>query len=63
MKWESSSSMVLLISRALSGLLKLYCKLGWLYRGQLDSDLQTLRGTWGSNRKLWFGTFNLTKAS
>jgi ankyrin repeat protein len=42
---------------------KLYCEQGWLYRGQLDSDLQTLRGTWGSNRKLWFGTFYLTKAS
>ena len=41
---------------------KLYEKLGWLYRGELDSQLQTLKGTWGSNRKLWFGSFKLTRS-
>lgn len=41
---------------------KLYETLGWLYRGELDLQLQTLRGTWGSNRKLWFGSFKLTRS-
>ena len=36
---------------------KLYRQQGWLYRGRLDPDLRTLRGAWGSNRKLWYGTF------
>ncbi len=40
---------------------KLYQRHGWLYRGQLDTDRQTLKGTWGSNRKLWFGTFELKR--
>ena len=38
---------------------KLYRKQGWLYRGRLDPDLRTLRGTWGCNRKLWHGTFEV----
>jgi ankyrin repeat protein len=42
---------------------KLYARIGWLYRGQLDPDQQTLRGTWGGNRKLWFGTFKLSRSS
>lgn len=42
---------------------KLYEKHGWLYRGQLDLDKRTLKGTWGSNKKLWFGTFHLTHTS
>lgn len=41
---------------------KLYKRLGWLYRGELDPQLQTLRGTWGSNRKLWFGSFEFTRS-
>jgi ankyrin repeat protein len=42
---------------------KLYHRHGWLYRGQLDPDLQIFRGTWGGNRKLWFGTFKLSRSS
>ncbi|KAI9733106.1 MAG: hypothetical protein M1834_003653 [Cirrosporium novae-zelandiae] len=42
---------------------KLYCGCGWLYRGQLDPDRQTLRGAWGGNQKLWFGTFKLSRSS
>ncbi|KAI1389626.1 ankyrin repeat and SOCS box protein 7 [Hypoxylon trugodes] len=38
---------------------KLYKELGWLYRGQVDPEKGILKGTWGSNRKLWFGTFQL----
>ncbi|KAF2729771.1 ankyrin [Polyplosphaeria fusca] len=38
---------------------KLYKRHGWLYRGQLNTDRRHMRGTWGSNRKLWFGTFEL----
>ncbi|KAJ4248793.1 hypothetical protein NW762_012631 [Fusarium torreyae] len=39
---------------------KLYTeKTGWLYRGELDSDERCLKGRWGSNRKLWHGTFQL----
>jgi ankyrin repeat protein len=41
---------------------KLYEKFGWLYRGVLDSETQMMKGTWGSNRKLWFGTFKLSRA-
>ena len=52
---------------------KLYQKHGWLYRGQLmevvndqsvaqGNTKQILRGTWGGNRRLWFGTFQLEKA-
>ncbi|PYI06711.1 hypothetical protein BO78DRAFT_444903 [Aspergillus sclerotiicarbonarius CBS 121057] len=33
---------------------KLYAKLGWLYRGELSQDRKTMKGTWGSNRKLWY---------
>jgi ankyrin repeat protein len=40
---------------------KLYQHHGWLYRGQLDAEKGVLRGTWGSNRKLWFGTFELRR--
>ncbi|KAM0259059.1 hypothetical protein ACHAQJ_003560 [Trichoderma viride] len=39
---------------------KLYEAMGWLYRGQVDSKERVLKGTWGRNRKLWFGTFRLT---
>lgn len=42
---------------------KLYEHHGWLYRGQLDPQLQTLKGTWGGNRKLWFGSFHLVRSS
>ncbi|KAF5649674.1 ankyrin repeat and SOCS box 7 [Fusarium sp. NRRL 52700] len=38
---------------------KLYSHLGWLYRGQIDPEKRIFKGTWGSNRKLWFGTFQL----
>jgi hypothetical protein len=38
---------------------KLYEKLGWLYRGQVQPDKGVFKGTWGLNRKLWFGTFEL----
>ena len=41
---------------------KLYEEFGWLCRGELDSQLLTLRGTWGSNRKLWFGSFEMTRS-
>ncbi|KAK8099700.1 uncharacterized protein PG998_012941 [Apiospora kogelbergensis] len=34
---------------------------GWLYKGRLSPDLATLKGTWGGNRKLWYGTFVMTK--
>ncbi|RYP15969.1 hypothetical protein DL765_005409 [Monosporascus sp. GIB2] len=40
---------------------KLYQAHGWLYRGQIDPHKGSLKGTWGSNRKLWFGTFQLEK--
>jgi ankyrin repeat protein len=40
---------------------KLYKHHGWLYRGQLNSDQGVFKGTWGSNRKLWFGTFELRR--
>ena len=51
---------------------KLYEEVGWLYRGQLGEGVSggsverergdlVLKGTWGSNRKLWFGTFLLRK--
>ncbi len=42
-------------------MVKLYSRHGWLYRGQVDQEKQTFKGTWGSNRKLWFGTFKLTR--
>ena len=42
---------------------KLYSHHGWLYRGRLDSDLRTFKGTWGSYRKLWYGTFELRRSS
>lgn len=42
---------------------KLYEHHGWLYRGQLDPQFQTLRETWGVNRKLWFGIFELASSS
>lgn len=32
---------------------------GWLYKGKLDTEKRILRGTWGSNRSLWYGTFEL----
>ncbi|KAI2636489.1 ankyrin repeat and SOCS box protein 7 [Hypomontagnella submonticulosa] len=35
--------------------------IGWIYRGRIDLEKGTLKGTWGSNRKLWFGTFHLEK--
>jgi len=38
---------------------KLYESHGWLYKGQVDLEKKTLKGTWGTNRKLWFGTFVL----
>ncbi|KAF3762954.1 hypothetical protein M406DRAFT_333297 [Cryphonectria parasitica EP155] len=38
---------------------KLYRATGWLYRGRLDATKGVLKGTWGSNRKLWFGTLVL----
>ncbi|KAK3291787.1 ankyrin repeat and SOCS box protein 7 [Chaetomium fimeti] len=40
---------------------KLYQHHGWLYRGQVDVKKAVLKGTWGSNRKLWFGTFELKR--
>jgi ankyrin repeat protein len=40
---------------------KLYRKLGWLYRGKLDAAAGTIRGTWGCNRSLWHGTFELRR--
>ncbi|KAI0104640.1 ankyrin repeat and SOCS box protein 7 [Nemania sp. FL0031] len=40
-------------------LVKLYHKLGWLYKGKLDHTTRTIRGTWGSNQSLWHGTFEL----
>ncbi|KAI0418427.1 hypothetical protein F5X98DRAFT_118990 [Xylaria grammica] len=40
----------------------LYSSLGWLYRGKLDVTGRTFRGTWGSNRSLWHGTFELRKS-
>ncbi|KAK3357803.1 ankyrin repeat and SOCS box protein 7 [Lasiosphaeria hispida] len=40
---------------------KLYQHHGWLYRGQVDAEKGVLKGTWGSNRKLWFGTFELRR--
>ncbi|KAL9119241.1 MAG: hypothetical protein Q9187_004208, partial [Circinaria calcarea] len=40
---------------------KLYKSHGWLYRGQVNPDKGILKGMWGSNRKLWFGTFQLRK--
>lgn len=40
---------------------KLYDRLGWLYRGQLDLEKGTFHGTWGKNRKLWFGSFHLSQ--
>jgi hypothetical protein len=41
---------------------KLYQRQGWLYRGEVDTIRGVLKGTWGSNRKLWFGTFKLRRA-
>lgn len=41
---------------------KLYERHGWLYKGQVDIEQKTLKGTWGTNRRLWFGTFILTRA-
>jgi hypothetical protein len=41
---------------------KLYQRQGWLYRGEVDAIRGVLKGTWGSNRKLWFGTFKLRRA-
>jgi ankyrin repeat protein len=40
---------------------KLYQRHGWLYRGQVDEKSGMFKGTWGSNRKLWFGTFRLRR--
>lgn len=40
---------------------KLYAKRGWLYRGQIQGDSGKLKGTWGSNRRLWHGIFHLSK--
>jgi len=42
---------------------KLYKKHGWLYRGRLavDQDSKIMRGTWGTNKKLWLGTFEVAK--
>ncbi|KAI7919212.1 ankyrin repeat and SOCS box protein 7 [Pyricularia oryzae] len=42
---------------------KMYEELGWLYKGRLSGDGTVLKGTWGSNRKLWYGTFVLRKQS
>ncbi|KAI6310807.1 hypothetical protein MCOR07_010684 [Pyricularia oryzae] len=42
---------------------KMYEELGWLYKGRLSGDGTVLKGTWGSNRKLWYGTFVLRKHS
>lgn len=38
---------------------KLYESLGWLYKGRLSDDMKQMKGTWGANRKLWHGTFQL----
>ncbi|KAF5020464.1 hypothetical protein F66182_7503 [Fusarium sp. NRRL 66182] len=38
---------------------KLYRRQGWLYRGRVDAHDGSMQGTWGSNRRLWFGTFQL----
>ncbi|CAF3623619.1 unnamed protein product [Fusarium graminearum] len=38
---------------------KLYERLGWLYRGELNVEKRVIKGKWGSNRKLWHGTFRL----
>lgn len=40
---------------------KLYGGSGWLYKGRLSPDMKTIRGTWGGNKKLWYGTFSITK--
>ncbi|KAI1421122.1 ankyrin repeat and SOCS box protein 7 [Xylaria sp. FL1777] len=40
---------------------KLYRTLGWLYRGKLDAASGIMKGTWGCNRSLWHGTFELRK--
>lgn len=42
---------------------KLYERHGWLYKGQLSADMKQMRGTWGGNRKLWYGTFVLSLTS
>jgi hypothetical protein len=41
---------------------KLYQRQGWLYRGEVDPVRGVVKGTWGSNRKLWFGTFKMRRA-
>ncbi|KZL69328.1 ankyrin repeat and SOCS box protein 7 [Colletotrichum tofieldiae] len=33
---------------------KLYDELGWLYHGKVGPEKDTLKETWGRNRKLWF---------
>ncbi|KAJ4416169.1 hypothetical protein N0V82_006929 [Gnomoniopsis sp. IMI 355080] len=38
---------------------KLYEDRGWLYKGSMSADMNTIKGTWGGNRKLWYGTFLL----
>ncbi|GKT55071.1 ankyrin repeat protein [Colletotrichum tofieldiae] len=41
--------------------IKLYGDEGWLFKGELDSRLQAMKGEWGRNRKLWFGSFDMVK--
>ena len=40
---------------------KLYSGHGWLYRGHMDLEKGLLKGTWGRNRRLWAGTFELSR--
>ncbi|KAH7241207.1 ankyrin repeat-containing domain protein [Fusarium tricinctum] len=40
---------------------KLYARHGWLYRGSIIAEKGCFTGTWGSNRKLWHGTFKVFK--
>lgn len=42
---------------------KLYKRIGWLYKGTLSADMKQMRGKWGRNRRLWHGVFTLTITS
>lgn len=41
---------------------KLYDRHGWLYKGKLSADRKTMKGVWGGNKKLWYGTFMLVRS-
>ncbi|KAK1974422.1 hypothetical protein LZ30DRAFT_740511 [Colletotrichum cereale] len=43
---------------------KLYEAEGWLFRGDWDSESRAsgwLRGDWGRNSRVWFGSFEMMK--